>query len=108
MKSQTVARKTASISEEMLESLLAQRQTRDSLRKRLEMLDAAIESSESEVISLLESGATQPAGYEIEVKVTERRYPSWKSHFAEIAGAEETERVLRETIPTITKSLIVR
>src|SRR5690349_19647825 len=100
------------INNEQVESLLAMRESLDALKKRYELLENAVKGSEQELISLLESGAEIHSDHELMVRATERRYPHWKEAYAtlsiQVPGAPNTEEVLANTVPTISKVLVIK
>lgn len=107
MKASNALRKLT-ISQDEAESLIVQRETYASLKKRLEALEAVLKANEAALVAKLEAGAEVNASYEMTIRVKEMRHPHWKAHFAQVAGAAAAERVLRETVPTTSKSLIVK
>ena len=100
--------KQASVSNLEIEELIVKRETYLSFKKRFELLENDVKTIEQELIKRIESGADINSSHEIDIRASERRYPSWKTHFAAVAGADEATRVLRETIPTIRKTLVVK
>lgn len=96
-----------SITEMEIANLLNLRESKSFLKKRLEQIDSDLESLEQELIGRIEDGAEVTCRYPVSVKVTERRYPSWKDAFLGIAGEQEAKRITESTAPTISKSLIV-
>lgn len=95
------------ITEMEIANLLNLRESKSFLKKRLEQIDSDLESLEQELIGRIEHGVTVTCRYPVSVKVTERRYPSWKDAFIGIAGEQEAKRITESTAPTISKSLIV-
>ena len=102
------AARNIQITEFQIQELLAQRESLDALKKRYELLENSVRATEQEIIVLVESGAEIRTSYDLQIRKSERRFPSWKAHFAEVAGAEAAERVLNETTPTIYKTLVVK
>jgi hypothetical protein len=108
MKGSNAALKKMVITDTEIQSILAMRESLDSMKKRYELLEDSVIASEQDVIAKLEAGAEVLTDKELIVRTLERRYPSWKSYYVELAGAEAAERVLAETTPTIYKALIVK
>jgi hypothetical protein len=108
MNGSNTARKLQQISSTEIEAFIARRDALDGLRKRYDLMEASVRATEAGLIEAFQSGADIPHGYDVQVRTTEWKYPSWKSHFASICGAEGTARVLSETAPTVYKSLIVK
>lgn len=102
------ARKRQQISSTEIEALIARREALDGLKKRYELMEVSVRATEADLIKAIQSDADVPNGYDLQIRTTERKYPSWKSHFAAICGAEATARVLDETAPTVYKTLIVK
>ncbi len=96
------------ITRQEVEALEAMRDAYEGLKRRLDLLDRQIETSESSIIQRLDEGAASESGMDLSIHEVARRYPSWKSHFVAATSAEAAEKVLAETPPTITRSLIVR
>lgn len=95
------------ITEIEIASLLNLRESKSFLKKRLEQIDSDLESLEQELIGRIEHGAKVTCRYPVNVKVSERRYPSWKDAFIRIAGEQEAKRITESTSPTVSKSLVV-
>lgn len=107
MRTQTALRQPIITNNEVL-NLLAQREALDSLKARMARLSESVQAIEASMITRIEDRAFVDSEHSLLVKEVARRYPHWKSHFAALAGAEATERVLADTAPTITKSLVVK
>ena len=90
-----------------IQALEVMRESLVAIKKRYQLLEDSVKAAEADIIHALERGASAPAGLVLRIRVTERKYPSWKSHFAEVAGAEAAERVLADTSPTVHKSLVI-
>lgn len=96
------------ITRQEVEALEAMRDAYEGLKRRLDLLGHQIETSESSIIQRLDHGVASESGMDLSIHEVARRYPSWKSHFVAATSAEAAEKVLAETPPTITRSLIVR
>lgn len=96
------------VGHEQIQNLLVMRESLDALKKRYELLENSVRATEQEIIALIESGTNIECAFDLQIRTTERRYPSWKSYFVEAAGAEAAERVLAATAPTIYKTLVVK
>jgi len=96
------------ITRQEVEALEAMRDAYEGLKRRLELLDRQIKTSESSIIQRLDDGVASESGMDLSIHEVTRRYPSWKSHFVAATSAEAAEKVLAETPPTITRSLVVR
>ncbi len=107
MRTQTALKQPIVTNNEVL-NLIAQREALESLKARMERLSESVKAIEASMIAKIEDGAFVDSEHSLLVKEFVRRYPHWKSHYASLAGAEAAERVLAETTPTITKSLVVR
>ena len=90
-----------------IENLLAMRESLDSLKKRYQLLEDSVKATEQEIIEQIEQGAEIAGRYVLQIRATERRFPSWKNYFVEVAGCEAAERILLNTIPTVYKNLII-
>ena len=99
--------KSPSVAESDVTKLLNLRESKSFLKKRLEQIDSELEALEQDLIERLEQGAEVKCRYPVSIKVTERRYPSWKDAFIGIAGEQEAKRITESTAPTISKSLVV-
>ncbi len=100
------ALKKVAVTNTEIEQLLALRETQKELKRRLELIDQSVDSTEQAIISKLDSGANISAcGFGLEVKQVERRYPAWKEHFIDLAGKEAADRVLAETDPKVYRNL---
>lgn len=92
-----------------IERILALREAKDGLKRRIELIEGSLREAEAALVLALE---TQPeliyGDYTLSVKVTEKRYPAWKEHFLTHAGKERADRILLETAPRIYKSLIIK
>lgn len=77
------------------------------LKKRLEQIDAHLETLEKELIARIEAGARINSRFPISVRTTERRYPSWKEAFVKVAGESEAKKIVDSTAPTISKSIVI-
>lgn len=105
----TALKKTRNvITRQDVEALEAMQDAREGLKRRLDLLDRQIETSESSIIQRLDEGGASEPGINLSIHEVARRYPSWKSHFVAATSAEAAEKVLADTPPTITRSLIVR
>ncbi|MBS1983587.1 MAG: hypothetical protein JST16_05385 [Bdellovibrionales bacterium] len=107
MKAQT-ALKIASITDHDVASVISMREALEGLKRRTKLLEESLKTAESELIERLSRGALNESSFEIFVKITERRYPAWKEHYLAMAGVEAASRVLEETKPAITQSLVVK
>lgn len=102
------ALKKPEISRTQIEQLESMREAMDSMKKRYELLENAVKAGEQEIIYAIESGAGSPTGYDLQIRQIERRFPSWKAHYASLAGGDAAERVLAATPATIYKTLVVK
>ena len=87
-----------------LESLQQQKRA---LAASLDEIIEEIKALEARMIQALDQGAESPRGVNLEIKVVERRYPSWKEHYTSALGAEAARAILEQTSPTVTRSLLV-
>ena len=108
MRTQSSALKQPVVTNNEVLSLLAQREALESLKVRVERLSESVQAIETSIIARIEDGALVDSEHSLLVREVARRYPHWKSHFAALAGTEAAERVLADTAPTITKSLVVK
>ncbi len=100
------------VTDTQVQGLLAMRESLDSLKKRYELLENSVKAQEQEIIALVEAGATVNSSHELRIRATERRYPHWKESYAVVAAqlpsAPTTEEVLANTIPLVSKTLIIK
>ncbi len=108
MKNANAALKKSDITDVQIQNLLAMRETLDAIKKRYELLQDSVKATEQEIMSLLESGAEVLSSQVVQIRTREARYPSWKSHYVEIAGADAAELVLNATTPTVFKTLVIK
>lgn len=91
-----------------IEQLIGMRSTAQALKSRLAVLERSILKTEAGLIAAVESGMDlRDLAYSLAVKVSERRYPSWKNHFIALAGTKAAEVVLDKTEPTVAKTLLI-
>lgn len=107
MRTQTALKQPIVTNNEVL-NLIAQREALESLKARMDRLYESVAAIEKSIISKMEDGAYIDSEHSLHIKEIVRRYPSWKNHYAAVCGAEAVDRVLAETVPTITKSLVVK
>lgn len=108
MRTQSSALKQPIVTNIEILSLIAQREALESLKARMERLAESVRSIENGIIAKIEDGGHIDSEHGLQIKEIARRYPSWKNHFAALAGAEAADRVLAEMAPTITKSLVIK
>ncbi len=87
--------------------LINLRESKTFLKKRLEQIDLDLSTAEDELIARIEAGAQIVTQYPVSIKITERRYPSWKDAFIKALGDSEAKKVTDITAPTISKSIVV-
>lgn len=97
----------ASITEIEVLKLMNLRESKAFIKKRLEQIDCDLAALEDDIIVRIESGARIESPHPICVKITERRYPSWKDAFITVAGELEAKKVIDSTTPTISKSIVI-
>ena len=83
------------------------RESKSFLKKRLEQIEADLDSVECDLISRIEDGAVIQSRFPVSIKTTERRYPSWKDAFVAAVGESEAKKVTESTRPTISKSIVI-
>lgn len=92
-----------------VESLLAMRETQNTLRDRLAVMDEAIKKSETALLGQIESGADlSGCRYSVNVEEFTRRYPAWKEHFISRLGKSEADAVMDSTAPVILRKLVIK
>lgn len=95
-----------------IEDFLARKTSLDSLKKRFELLEASVKTAEKEIIELIEAGAEVPPEYQIRIRNLERKYPHWKSYYAslqaQVPSAPTVEDLLKDTVPTVLKRLLIK
>lgn len=96
-----------SVSQAEIEKLLAMREAKAHLKKRLELMAESISELEESLLDKIEGGAA-PQGYELSIRQSEKRFPKWKEEFINVAGKAEADAVLEATDPKIYKSLIIK
>jgi hypothetical protein len=89
------------------DEIVALRESYCALSRRVELHEAHIRAKGEAVIKRLENGAIVNAACAVSIRVTQRRYPAWKSHFVEVCGAQAADRVQQETPPTLYKKLVI-
>lgn len=106
MKAQRLlAKRTVNAQE--INQLLSLRKVAEVQRRRLEMATATLEAVEEDLMSRIEAGATVISVHEVEIKLIERRNVGWKQVASEALGHEAVEKILNDTVPTITRRLLV-
>lgn len=99
--------KLKSVDDTDISKLLNLRESKSFLKKRLEQIDSDIEAIEKDLIERIDLGAQIICRYPVSVKVTERRYPSWKEEFIKLAGEQKAKNITELTPPTVSKSIVV-
>ena len=87
--------------------ILHLRESKSLLKKRLAELDENLEQAEFDVIKRIEDGAPVHTTHQLNVRETQRHFPSWKDAFISVAGINAAARVLANTKPQIYKSLVI-
>ncbi|HLD99592.1 MAG TPA: hypothetical protein VJB59_04995 [Bdellovibrionota bacterium] len=88
--------------------LIAMRDTFAALKRRMELLEPHLESKEAAIISKIEAGAdTSRCRYNLEVKTSNRTFPSWKEEFISRLGKDEANIVALNTPQRVYKKLLV-
>jgi hypothetical protein len=100
--------KSAPVTADELLRLTTLYESEDALERRLEAIKMDRKSLETSVIERLEFGSSTPRGFQADIRTIERRYPHWRELFIERHGVAEAEKILGETIPSISKRLIVK
>ncbi len=77
------------------------------LKARLEKLENELEANESQVINLLESGATNDSGFNISVNETSRRHPKYKEELEKRLGETVLNQIIENTEAKISKKLVI-
>ncbi len=83
------------------------RESKAFLKKRLEQIESELDSVETELIERIEAGAQITCRYPVSIKTSERRCPSWKDAFIQVAGESEAKRIIESTRPTVSKSVVI-
>jgi hypothetical protein len=96
------------ISDADLARILNLRNAKAFLKKRLEQIDSDLSLLEDELIARFESGATIDSHHMVSIKITERRCPSWKDAFMNLAGEQEAKRIIDSTAPHVSKSIVIK
>lgn len=104
----TLRQSTHSIESGKIEEFLSLKASQQALKERLQQVEAALGTAESEIMHAIDAGADSPIGYDLAITETARRYPAWKQHFIDHVGKAEADIVLQETAPTITRRLVVK
>ena len=87
--------------------LLKLRESKTFLKKRLEQLELDLKANEEEIMLKIESGSMIQCKHMLSIKSSERRTPSWKEAFINLAGEVEAKKIIDFTAPHITKSLVI-
>lgn len=77
------------------------------LKARLEKLENELEANESQVIDLLENGATNDSNFNISVNETSRRYPKYKEELEKRLGENVLNQIIESTEAKISKKLVI-
>ncbi len=99
---------TEKMSQNGIEQLLAMKESKANLKKRLELISSSIADLESDLIAKVERGEVIDGKFTLKVKRTEKRFPAWKEHFISLAGKEEADAILDSTIPKVYKALNIK
>lgn len=89
-----------------VEQLLALKDSVSSLRKRLRALEEAADVHEGRLVLFVEGGGSVE-GFDLSVKVQERRVPSYRDWLLKLAGSEAVAKAIENTPPTVTKKLVI-
>lgn len=91
-----------------IQEILSLRESRKALQERLQCIERSLDTIETDVIEALDAGAISPPGTALSILEHERRYPAWKQHFIDYAGKHEADIILEETVPTVTRKLVIK
>lgn len=97
----------ASITDADVIKVMNLRESKAFIKKRLEQIDSDLAAFEDEMIARIENGASIESRHLVSIKISERRYPSWKDAFISVAGAPEAKKVIDSTAPTISKLIVI-
>lgn len=87
----------ASITDADVIKVINLRESKAFIKKRLEQIDSDLTALEDEMIAKIEDGASIESCHLVSIKISERRYPSWKDAFISVAGEPEAKRVIDST-----------
>lgn len=103
---QVIAARRQSITDQEIEHILALRDSQDSFKRRLDLIDKALNRAESQVMDkLIQDASLKQCSFALGIEEAERRFPAWKEHFIEYAGKDAADRVLADTKPKIYRRL---
>lgn len=83
------------------------REMTEVLKARLEKLENELEANESQVIDLLENGATNDSSFNISVNETSRRYPKYKEELEKRLAENVLNQIIESTEAKISKKLVI-
>lgn len=92
-----------------IEHVLSLREARANLKKKLEMVDTAIEDAEQAIMTAIENGADlSHCQYTVDVKEVTKRYPAWRDHLIQHLGKAKADQILEETEPKVYRNLVIK
>lgn len=91
-----------------LQQLKAKKDARSQLKKKLAEVEDDLKCQEQSLIEMIDNGAEVLSDREVNIKKTERRYPSWKEHFINDCGKDMADEVLELTAPKVHRELIIK
>lgn len=91
---------------EDVRTLLALKDSLHNQRKKLRALEEAVAVHESRLVDYVEGNGVIP-GFHLDVRIQERRCPSYRDALLKIGGSELLARIISDTPPTKSKKLII-
>jgi hypothetical protein len=89
--------------------ILVLREAKESLKRRFELIEQSLDEAEAIVIAKLDAGALlDGCAHQVEIKISERRYPAWRDHFVNLAGKDLADQVLKDTPAKVYRHLMVK
>ena len=87
--------------------ILNLRESKNFMKSRLEQIEDELSVLETRMVELIELNMPIVSRHIVNVKVSERRYPSWKDAFINYCGEQESKKIVASTTPTISKSIVI-
>lgn len=97
------------ISNQQITNLMAMRESYQTLKKRLAIMQMTLEQAEKEILASVEQGADiSQCGYMVSIQKIERRYPAWKEELILRLSKSVADSIYQATIPRLYKNLVVK
>lgn len=107
MKAVTLRKPIITLAE--IKSIVAMRETAESFKERLEILQDIIKIHEQEIIRKLDLGAyVSPCEYVVSIRETKKRFSGWKEDFIENCGKALADENLDDTEEKVYRDLLIK